>query len=307
MEKINPLRIIECSGSEYEIGRQYGEQARDNIAKAVSLMFGSLKLMPYRAERCKAIMAAKDFEPNVRSFDPEALERIHGIADGSSLTYNEVFTLQCYSELFVNYPGIAGLCTSFGLTGQATKDGLTILGQNVDWHPDSTIDLLRIRRKDGMTMLGLFLNGYCSFYLNSAGVGNCANLTLCPMGPVTNHVPFAFYLYSAMQRQRAQEALDLLRRTARGIGYIHVADKTGFLAGVESIYDDSTVIEPGAGVLVHANHYEAEQYKKFDAATTYIPDSFTRANRLRACISETYGTITPENMMAYLQDHAGGP
>ncbi len=201
MRKRNALSVIECSGSEYEIGRQYGEQAREKLRKAAALMFKSMKLMPYQAERDAVTMAARKYLDNVRAFDPGAIERVKGMADGSGLTFDEIFSLQCYSELFVNYPGLAGMCTSFAVTGPATKNGITLLGQNVDWHPDSTIDIVRIRRSDGKRMLGLFLNGYGGVYLTSDGVGNCANMTICPPAPVTGHVPFAFYLYAAMRER----------------------------------------------------------------------------------------------------------
>jgi hypothetical protein len=45
------LPIMECGGSEYEIGRHYGEQARDSLQSAVGLMYRSMQLMPYQAGR----------------------------------------------------------------------------------------------------------------------------------------------------------------------------------------------------------------------------------------------------------------
>lgn len=307
MKKRAVLPIIECSGSEYEIGRQYGEQAQKHLRKAMSLLFNSMKHMHYQADRDAVITASRKYLDNVRAFDPEALKRVKGMADGAEMPFDELFALQCYSELFINYPGLAGMCTSFGVTGPATKGGVTILGQNVDWHPDAVIDLVRIRQVDGNRMFGIFLNGYCAYYLTSNGMGSCANMTLCPSAPVTGHVPFAFYLYAAMRQRSAKEAMDVLRKTSRGVGYIHIADRTGFLSGIESVYDNYALIEPLDGVLVHANHYETEKYKKTDGAYTYIQDSFSRAGRLRALIAGSYGAITPEVMMGFLADHEGLP
>ncbi len=73
------------------------------------------------------------------------------------------------------------------------------------------------------------------------------------------------------------------------------------------MYDDYAIVEPRDGVLVHANHYETEKYKKTDGAYTYIQDSFHRADRLRALIDGAHGSITPEVMMESLSDHAGHP
>ncbi len=307
MKKKTMLPVIECRGSEYEIGRQYGEQARENLRKASELLYRTMQLMPYRAGRDSVVPAARKYLENVRSFDPEALDRVQGMADGSGMAFDDIFALQCYNELFVNYPGLAGMCTSFGATGPATDGGLTILGQNVDWHPDSTIDLVRIDRRDGSRLFALMLNGYGAYYLSSRGFGNCANMTLCPSAPVAGHVPYPVYLYSAMCRESARQAMEALRAVSRGIGYIHLADASGFLSGMESVYDDFAMIEPKGGVLVHANHYETEKYKKGDGAYTYIPDSFSRAGRLRALISGSHGSLTPEKIMAFLADHEGRP
>ncbi len=307
MKEKTTLPVIECHGSEYEIGRQYGEQCRESLHSAVGLMYRSMQLMPYQAGREAVARAGSRYLENVRFFDAGAIDRVKGMAEGSGLAFDDVFALQCYSELFVNYPGIVGMCTSFAVSGEATKGGKTILGQNVDWHPDSTVDLVRIRRKDGSRLFCLFLNGYGGFYLSSRGFGNCANLTLCPPAAVAGHIPYAFYQYHAMTREGSREAMEVLRRTARGVGYIHVADRDGFLAGIESVYDDYTILEPRDGVLVHANHYETEKYKKGDAARAYIPNSFTRADRLRKLIAGSHGSLTPDMMMTFLQDHEGRP
>ncbi len=307
MTNRNIQPVIECSGSDYDIGRQYGEQARDNLRKALALMYKSMKLMPYQAERNAVEGASRKYLDNVRTFDPGALDRVKGMSEGAGIPFEDIFALQCFSELFVNYPGLAGMCTSFAVTGPATKKGITILGQNIDWHPDSAVDIARIKRTDGVRMLGIFLNGYGGVYLTSDGMGNSANMTLCPPAAVRDHIPFAFYLYAAMREKSAGDAMGILRRTARGVGYVHVADGMGSISGIESVYDDYAILEPVRGVLIHANHYETDKYKKIDGAYTYIPDSFKRADRLRALIDGAYGSVTPEMMMSFLSDHEGYP
>jgi isopenicillin-N N-acyltransferase-like protein len=299
--------MIECSGSEYEIGRQYGEAAARSLRTSLSFMKSSLMHMPYQADINTVLGAARKYLDNVRAFDPGAVDRVRGMADGARISFDEVFALECYTELFVNFPGLTGMCTSFAARGPATKDGGTIIGQNVDWHPDTPLDLVRISRKDGTRMLGLFLAGYGCYYLTSNGMGNCANLTLCPLGPVTMHVPFAFYLYKAMSCSTVGQAMDVLAASARGIGYFHIADGKGKMFGIESVYDDYHIMEPVEGILVHGNHYETEKYRKTDGALVYIQDSFGRTGQLRKRMTEMHGSITPEIMTELLTDHAGLP
>ncbi len=299
--------VIECHGTPYEIGKQYGEAARDNIIRSKELMFSSLKNGFFKVSEDKVLQVSKKYFENVLAFDPEAVKWVEGIADGSGISFEESFALKCSIEIGVSYPHLTGMCTSFALSGQMTKNGTTILGQNIDWHPSAPIDLLHIHHTDGLKQLCVCLAGNSLYYLNSAGLGNCANLTLAPMGSVTTHIPLAFYLWKSMRQQSIEQAMGILRVCARGIGYYHLADKNGNMAGIESIYDDFTEIEPTNNMLIHANHYVTEKYKKSDLAYIFIKDSFGRARRLETLISGASGKITPQLMMIFLSDHQNHP
>lgn len=303
------LRLIECAGTPYEIGRQYGETAGENIHKGMKLLVSWLRSAPFewRVDRDAVLAAAKKYLPNVKKFHPDGIDRVRGMADGSGISFDECFAVSCYTELVVCYPSLAPMCTSFAVTGPATKDGQTIIGQNVDWHPETPLDLLRIRHPDGSEQLSLTFFCTPCLFLTSAGIANSTNLTISPMGPVTMHVPLAFYLPAAMGKPTVDEALSVLQESARGIIYSHVADASGKMAGLESVYNEYTLLEPEGSVLVHANHYETGAYAQVDAARMYITDSFDRAPRLRSLIREHYGRLTPEMMMELLADHQGHP
>ena len=307
MEQNKP-EIIECQGTSYEIGKQTGEAAKENILKSLNLMYTSLETgLFFQASRDEVISVSNKYYENVRAFDPDAIKWVEGIAEGSKILFEESFALKCYLEIAMTYPQIAGMCTSFALTGSATENGMTMLGQNIDWHPDSPIDLLHIRHENGLEQLSLSLLGNCTYYLNSAGIGSCANLTLSPMGPITTHIPYTFYLFKAMRQNTIDKAMEVLSKAARGLVYYHLADKHGNMTGIESIYDEYTIVDPEDNTLIHANHYETEKYKKDDLAHTYIQDSFGRADRLRELISGSFGSITPKKMMGFLSDHKNHP
>lgn len=307
MEQQNGFKMIECGGTAYEIGLQYGREAKQNIQKALSLLIAGLRMSPFRADREKVLACGKKYLANVKAFDSSGIDRVRGMADGAEISFDEAFAIHCYMELAINYPYLAGMCTSFAATGPATKDGITMLGQNIDWHPDTPLDLLRIRHTDGLEQMAITFFGTPCCILTTKGIGNCANLTLAPMGPVTNHIPFSFYLFKAMRQKSFEDAFEVLENSARGLQYYHLADARGNLLGIESIYDGYSVLEAKQGMLVHANHYETEEYAKNDGAHTFITDSFLRAPRLRLLIEQHYGSLTPEIMMALLADHEGYP
>lgn len=303
----NKPEIIECCGTPYEIGRQYGQAAKKNVLKSVDFMFASMEKGVFQAARDGVLKAAAQYYKNVRAFAPEAIEWIQGIADGCGIPFEESFALKTYLEIAMHYPQISGMCTSFAFTGPVTKGGLTILGQNIDWHPEATVDLVRIKYADGPEQLSLCLLGNSYYYLNSGGIGCSSNLTLSPMGPVTAHIPLAIYLWKAMQKETMDDAMDILKKTARGVGYYHLADKNGHILGIESVYDDYTVMHPENHSMIHANHYETGKYKKNDMAHIYIQDSFGRADRLRELVSGSFGDITVKQIMNFLSDHQNHP
>jgi isopenicillin-N N-acyltransferase-like protein len=307
MRKPNGFNEIECRGTAYEIGLQYGKAARGNIHKALALLIAGLAMSPHRANRDEILACSRKYLANVRAFDPSGIDRVRGMADGAGIGFDEAFAIHCYLELVFNFPYMAGMCTSFGATGPATKNGITMIGQNIDWHPDTPLDLLRIRHSDGFEQMTIAFFGTPCYSLTSAGIGNCSNLTLSPMGPVTNHIPLSFYLFKAMRQKTFEDAFEVLRNSARGLGYYHLADAGGNLLGIESIYDRYAILDPENGLLVHANHYETQDYAENDGARAFITDSFQRAPRLRRLMGEHQGSLTPEIMMALLADHDGHP
>ncbi len=301
------LNIIECSGAPYEIGRQWGEGCRENLQKSLAMLYAGLEHGPFRANKGKVWDAAVTFLGAVRNFDPYGFEILRGQAEGSGMVLEEALALQCTLEIAFNFGGIMALCTSFAVTGKATQDAKTILGQNIDWHPASTLDLLRVRHDSGIREFVLCLSGCPYYHLSSAGIGNCSNLTLGPLGDMKQQVPLAFYISRAMRQPRIGFALAILRRQARGLGYFHLADSAGSMTGIEAVSDDIHLILPENDVLVHANHYETDRFRAVDWTPQLIPDSCTRAERMRKQIGNSFGTITPAVMMGILADHEGHP
>ncbi len=110
-----------------------------------------------------------------------------------------------------------------------------------------------------------------------------------------------------MRQDTSDCVLEILKNAARGVSYYHLADKSGNMTGIESVYDDYTLFHPENHSLVHANHYETEKFKKNDLAYTYIQDSFGRADRFKELVEDSYGRITVEQIMKFLKDHRNYP
>ena len=307
MKRKTRLNIIECGGGPYEIGRQWGEGCRENLQVSLNMLYAGLEHGPFRASKAKVWDAALTFMTALRNFDPYGFEVLRGQAEGAGMVLEEALALQCSLEIAFNYGAIMGFCTSFAVAGKATQAGRAILGQNVDWHPAATLDLLRIRHDSGIREFVLCLSGNPYYHLNSAGIGNCVNLTLGTLGDMKQQVPLSAYISRAMRQPRIGFALGVLRRQARGLGYVLLAESSGGMTGLESVADDIELVLPERDVLVHANHYETARFKAGDRTPRLIPDTCARAARVRELIENACGSITPETMMEILADHEGHP
>lgn len=306
MKSTKEFEMVECRGTPYEIGLQCGKGCKQNISKAMELTFGGLSFLN---NTTKEIIIANTMKllPNVKEFDPDLIDMLKGQADGASLSFEEVFTLKCGYDLGAYYSKLSGLCTSFAVTGNATRDGKTLLGQNIDWFPGTPMDLLKITYADGSEQLSLVLWGIVEYTLNSNGFGICANGTWAAEEKYLFNIPVGCYISKAMRQNTIEDAMGVLRTNARGIGYYHLASAGGEMVGIESIQDDYQVLLPEKDVLVHSNHYLIERFKEVDMVNDLVPDSPKRFETISRLIDQHYGQITPEIMMEIMADHYNHP
>ena len=307
MQNKSSIDVISCHGTMYEIGCQYGEACGSRLGAGLEQYLGLFRMNPVQPSTEEVRNVALKFLDNAQSFDPEGIEFIKGQADGARLDFVDMFILHCMIEVLFNYQNLAAMCTSFAVTGAAARAGKTIVGQNVDWFESSPVDLLRIRYSDGLEAFALCLSGVPYYHLTSAGLANCANLTLGPPPKLQRQVPLGVYLPKAMRQKNLTTAFAILKETACGYGYYHLADGDGNILGIESIDSEYTVISPVKNMLVHANHYETEKYRHCDWTEQLIPCTHKRSARMLQLLEEHYGEITPQIMMNLLCDHANHP
>lgn len=305
MKENQRLNFVECSGTPYEIGIQWGKGCKQNILISLEHCFGALRHITY-ADKENIISAALKYLPKVKEFDPYLIDIIQGQADGAGITFEEMFTLKCGFELMFHYNSLSTMCTSFAATGRATANGKTILGQNLDWFVGVPLDLLKIRHQDGLVQLAISIWG-AELALSSAGYGICANGTWAPVPGGVPKIPFSCYLPKVMRQRTMSDAVELLRGVARGMEYYHLANDKREIFGIESIHNDFEVITPDNDIMAHSNHYLTERFKKGDMAAQIFPDSYKRIERIKVLINEQFGKITPQIMMNILSDHENFP
>lgn len=302
-----PFKLIECKGTPFELGQQYGAQCKDNIARSVEQLVSGINAR--RVVPKEEILAtAANYLPLVKTFDPEQIEFLEGQAQGSGLSLEEVFSLKCWFELSIYYDFVTTFCTSFAVGGRATKNGVTIIGQNFDLTVGLTVDLVRFRHNSGLDQLSLIFFGGCELTLSSAGLGMALNVMLGPGREQRLVVPSCSVITMAMRQKRIGDAVGIVCASGRSILHYLFADREGNMVGVETKPDDFNVLYPHGDFLVHSNHYLSERLKISDGMFGLMEgDSHIRVMRLQRLIQEHYGELTPELMMEFLGDHNNYP
>lgn len=300
------MRVIECQGTPYEIGKQIGEGCRDILQHSMETTFGILS-RGYQNTLEEVIATAGKFMDPVRQYDPMLIEQLQGQADAMGVPLENMFALRCIFEMSYYYKQIQGLCTSFAVTGKATQEGKTLLGQNIDWLNAYEPYLLHLKYPDGTRLLALSLGGMVEYSLSSHGFGNCANSLFTKAEPYCFSLPLGCYLPKVMRQSSIHEAVAILKQVARGVGYFHLSDCTGQMVGIESTFEDVEVIQPKNDLLFHANCYCTERFKDKDMAAAILPDVFQRSQRVEELLLKEYGRITVETAKAILSDHEHAP
>jgi len=301
------FKIIECSGTPYEIGKQYGATCKESIHKSIAMHLGAFKYV-YNASKGQIIANAKKFIPSVEKFDPDLIEMLKGQAEGAGVSFDEVFALRCMIEFGEYYNQITALCTSFIATGRATKEGKTIIGQNIDWSPDFPMDLLKIKHANGLEQLTLAFGGVLEWTLSSAGLGMVMNLVLSPPEDQRLNVPCGCIIPKAMRQKNLGDALAVICEAGRGLLYYALGSGQGDIIGIETRPDDFNVLQPEEDILVHSNHYLTERFKKGDwIYAVGAADSYLRVQRIKRLMKKHYGNLSVEVMMKIMRDHNNYP
>ena len=73
MKKRKRFEIIECSGTPYEIGKQYGQAAKENIIKSIDQVVEKINSV-VKTSPAKILANTKKYLPLAEKFDPELIE-----------------------------------------------------------------------------------------------------------------------------------------------------------------------------------------------------------------------------------------
>jgi isopenicillin-N N-acyltransferase-like protein len=293
--------LVEVTGSSYEMGYQHGAQASELIQKY--LIWIDRMTGKSRDLLCRNAMA---FLPLMEKLSPSFVEEVRGLSEGAGISFEEAVLCQARGEAArINDEA----CTAFAMTGKATKDGVTLAGQNQDLAPEYAdfAILLHVKPNDGRPRALLFTFagqlGYAG--MNEHGVAHFANaLYDCPWQMGLPHYPIKRV---TLEKKNLTEISSMLKaHNTCSAGNMVICTGEGEIGDYEIRPEGAVEYKSDdPDCIIHANHYESPAYVSHE--TNSLADSCPRADRMRELVGAAYGDITVETMKTFLADHQGDP
>ena len=306
-KKFTGFDFYEFSGTEREIGQQYGEACKKQIRHMLQWWYENLvELMPGKTMK-EMIAATKQFEAPIMAYAPELYDEMLGIAEGSGSTIDEILYLNGSWEIEAAYP-VFMACTSFACSGKATKDGKTLLGQNYDWYKGLDTLVMRVKPKNGPVYLSFTLAGHLpQVGINEYGIGEFMNILSSPKSVIG--VPYNVIAHKVLMQKNVPDQIRAITQGNCTMAFNYMlAGKDGEIIDVEATPDKCGMVLPDRDILTHANHFNTHYLQRDDLIDQdCYPDTFLRQYRLKQLMEEHRGKLSPKIMMQLLQDHQGYP
>jgi isopenicillin-N N-acyltransferase-like protein len=300
------IPIIDVKGSPRERGRQQGEGARPQILNALTLYKEILPEemdMTWEVGKCEA----RKFLPYAEETFAWAVEELRGIAEGAGISFEDVWTLNCYEGLIYARQDVWG-CTSLAVRSEHTASGHILMAHNEDWSSADRENVYLVRAQPdnapsfiAMTYGPLLVN----IGLNTCGIGVAIN-SIYPTDARVG-VPRVVFSRAVLNSRTIGEAIRACVPKLRAGGYNYVlADPNGELYSVETSATTHDILYGEDGWIVHTNHYLSPKMKVIEQPGTYS-SSNARYNRARRLLKEQLGEVSVESLQTLLRDHVNFP
>lgn len=305
------MKIVEQKGSYYEIGYGWGEAFKGKMDQVIQIELGMIAAF-YGISIEEVEKLGIKYLSAAELYDPDFVGVLRGFAGGAEIDFDTLFAIRSALEILFFTGQPTGLCTSLAITGKATKDGEAIIGQNIDWHPDLPVSVLKIEWPTGVKQLSLSLGGIFEYSLSahpaSSPYGIAATLTATPdKTPEIPKVPISIVMNKASRQNDIKKAVSVFSKANVNLACFLLANGEGDIHGIELGLESFEKLKPEMDILIHANHYNSDRYKAQDIFLQYVPDSPLRYQRLTELVKQDLGSITPDLVMSYLKDHANHP
>jgi isopenicillin-N N-acyltransferase-like protein len=294
---------IEARGTHRELGRQHGEQCREQLLGFLDYLQKTLRLSRDQLH-ARALRLLPLFERQC----PHLVEEIHGLAEGARVALAEALAVQIRGEM---RPIGDGGCTTFVIAARGTAAHEILIGQNSDMDPEIEpwSYVLHLRPTGKPAVLLWTFGGQIGYHgLNDAGVAHFANSL--GGGPAWKfalpHYPVKRMMLECRRLPEIQELLRLVPVCSSG-NYV-LCDGGGAIADIELTPEGSTMLpDSGSGYITHTNHFLCGVHACAANDRLSVGDSFPRLKRIQQLVANKIGSLTLADVRNFLADHEGHP
>jgi isopenicillin-N N-acyltransferase-like protein len=312
-----PCRLIELAGSPHDRGLQYGRQAAREIGHSVGHYGAQAKALGLDEHRLAQLV--REHLPVLETFDYRQIEEMRGIATGAQVSFEQIVLVNARTELLrcAFQPALPGStkdsepdgCTGVVVRPNATRDKQLIHAHNWDWKYESAEScvILRIRNEDGPDILTFTEAGALArFGFNARGICITANGLECERDYRRAGVPLALIRRKMLEQAHLALALRTAYCTPKsGSNNMLISHApSGLVYDFECAPDETFMVQPENGLLVHANHWLSPiaLTKLQERGMAEAPSTFYRELRTREALAAKAGNITVDDVMEVMLD-----
>ncbi len=252
------IPLIEVYGSHYQMGCQYGEACRDQIAHSVE---NARQLLSDAYENLQltwegARIQARKYLPFAEERYPKYVEEMRGFADGAGLNFDDISVVNAMEAVTMDALHLTK-CTSLALAQERTTSGHVLVAHNEDWLPEDEPDLaiIRARPDDAPPFLAMTYGALLpNIGFNAAGIAQCCDSVYATDSRIGT--PRVIVSRAVLSAATPADAIRYTLSAQRAAGYNHlIAHESGEMYNVEVSARRFAVLGSQDGSIAHTNHY----------------------------------------------------
>lgn len=313
-----PLEFIDVSGNAHTRGVQVGEATRQQIAHSLSVYKQTFEMCSISWHEAK--QKAARYQNLIKANYPELLDELSGIALGGGFALDDLFTLNCRTEILPpdflakalehsHHDAVDGghtnECTSFAFNRTADKP--VWLAQNWDWIglQRQALVVIRAKTETGHQFITVTEAGMLAkIGFNQHGFGVCLNILRSYQDGDQLGLPVHLLLRQLLGCQSVEQAKALISNNQfASSSNVLMADISGDMANLELSPNGTQALAASGNGLCHTNHFLHPPLAENDAAQA---GNLSTANRLNTANSHLPSLHNLNDIKSLLSDTSDG-
>lgn len=312
--------LVEVAGTPYERGLRHGRLAADRVRRSAEIYARALQQLRYSPADLRRLIA--NFSRAVEDFEPAYLDEMRGIAEGADVSFEDVLMINARTEIVAQArrAQLAGSaapasdeCTGAAILPARSANGNFLQGQNWDNRQDcaDTIIILRVLRDDGPDVLTFVeAGGLARYGMNSAGLTLNGNGMSSSRDYQQDGVPLPLVRRKALEQEHYALALQIVTGTPKACSCnLILGTRLGLALSLECAPDETFLVYPEDGLLIHANHWISPVAlgKLKETGIASSPESLYRDQRVRQHLSAAGSKLGVQDLKAAFADTHATP